>query len=180
MSEELELCGICQDEESTQNKLPCQGCGFLFCEVCVLYWKITKDECPRRCCRPWRIELPPQRDCTIGRADDNKPNSESPLQQDLIETTSAKKTITDAWGGFIQCPRCSRLGCLYCSNISCRRKLTFTDITDQHSLVIPQCSACPQQMLRLYKSMDHRHPPCTKSNPLYYWFCPNCEQKFCC
>jgi hypothetical protein len=182
MSDEMDVCGICQDEDSKQIKLPCQGCGFLFCEICVLYWKITKDECPRRCCSPWRIELPPQRDQTIARLQVTASliHNESTSKQ-FAESLTPTERLDNPWAGFIQCPRCSRLGCLHCSNIACRRKLSFADIdVVVHGIELSYCSICPDQKLRLFRSIDHCHPPCTNSNPLYYLKCTNCEQKFCC
>lgn len=149
-----ETCG-----ETLKTLAQCKGgCKKYFCEKCILYWKIVKDECPFRCCKPWNISVP------------------------VLSDKSIEGEVPTDWDGFISCPRCARLGCLYCRNHSCRKRIAFNEfnIEGNATIRIPSCAHCPETPnLQLFGSVDHAHDQCTNEQ-LYYWHCPICRRKYCC
>lgn len=187
---EEKVCGICMDTGAIAGRdtdsqplaidgrrkrlLCCHVCHNAFCERCVLYWKITKDECPTRCSRPWDIDVPPLPDRSIHLSSEPAPATSDDANYQSEE---------DVWDGFIKCPRCARLGCLLCSNISCRIRITFEPVllNAATAATLPLCATCPDNMrLELYQSTNHFHPPCTHTTELYYLFCAACQRKYCC
>ena len=170
---EIRLCVTCQEEEQPNNPfLQCQGgCSQFFCKSCVLYWKIAHDECPYRCCKPWHITLPPLPDLSIITSDQNR-------NDDGVH----RSVIPDDWDGFIDCPRCHRLGCLYCRAPHCRRRISFEEfpVAEMYLDQLPKCCFCPNQcILKVYQSIDHEHGTC-RFPSLYYCGGSQCGRKYCC
>ena len=147
-----EVCGICLEEVEGEKRINCNKCNNLFCRTCVLYWKINQNICPFKCSEPWDITLP------------------------LLPDKSISKEEKEEWDGFIKCPKCSRLGCLMCRNISCRKKIEFTPYDGYISSFKCSGAECQFNVLILFKGICAHCP----ETPLYYLFCNKCERKFCC
>lgn len=49
-------CPICLNSEIIDS-IQCKKCQTLFCKKCALLWKISHDECPLKCSKPWEIDL---------------------------------------------------------------------------------------------------------------------------
>jgi hypothetical protein len=56
MVDSNDLCLICLTNPPV-NPRKCEGCSKLFCTICILQWKILKNQCPYRCGETWKIDL---------------------------------------------------------------------------------------------------------------------------